>query len=53
MLVSDPWLVETLGERFIHGVEVPAEAACAAFVVGLGFVLSRRAASQDSSEQEI
>jgi YjbE family integral membrane protein len=51
MLVSDPWLVESFGEHFIHGIELPVEAICAAFVVGLGFVLTRRNRQQESEQQ--
>jgi YjbE family integral membrane protein len=52
MLVSDPWLVRTLGEGFVHKAELPVAALCAALVVGLGFVLNRRAASQEPVEQK-
>jgi YjbE family integral membrane protein len=52
MLISDPWLVRTLGEGFVHQAELPAAALCAAFVVGLGFVLNRRSASHEAVEQK-
>lgn len=51
MLVSDPWLVGILGENTVHQAEMPAGAICAVFVVGLGLILSRRAANQDVREQ--
>ena len=52
MLVSDPWLLRTFGEQPIHRVELPAAAIGAAFVVALGYVLSRRAARHKTREQE-
>ena len=51
MIVSDPWLLDSLGEPFLHRLELPADALCAAFVVGLGFFLSRRAANRIEFEQ--
>jgi YjbE family integral membrane protein len=51
MLVSDPWLVQTLGDAFVHQIEMPVAAICAAFVVGLGFVLSRRSSEERAYEQ--
>ena len=48
MLVSDPWLVRTFGEGFVHRFELPVAALCAVAVVGLGFVLTRRAAGQQA-----
>ena len=52
MLVSDPWLLSTLGEEFIHRIELPAAAIGAVFVVVLGYFLSRRAARHKTQEQE-
>lgn len=49
MLVSDPWLVGVLGEQMEHRMELPAAAICAAFVVGLGYFLSRRAAQEQNA----
>lgn len=48
MLVSDPWLVRTFGEVFVHRFDLPVAALCAAAVVGLGFVLTRRTAGQQA-----
>ena len=52
MLVSDPWLLSTFGEAFIHRIELPAAAIGAVFVVVLGYFLSRRAARHKTQEQE-
>jgi YjbE family integral membrane protein len=52
MLVSDPWLLGTFGEELIQRIELPAAAIGAVFVVGLGYVLSRRAARHKTQEQE-
>ena len=52
MLASDPWLLSTLGEEFIHSIELPAAAIGAVFVVVLGYLLSRRAARHKTQEQE-
>ena len=52
MLASDPWLIQSLGESFVHQIELPVAALCAVFVVGLGFVLSRRAAEERVYEQK-
>jgi predicted tellurium resistance membrane protein TerC len=48
MLVSDPSVVGLLGDAVAHGAEVPAAAACAALVIGLGYVLRRRSAEQEA-----
>ena len=50
MLVSDPWLLRTLGEGLIHRIELPAAAIGAVCVVALGYVLSRRAARHKEQE---
>jgi YjbE family integral membrane protein len=52
MLASDPWLLSTFGEEFIHRIELPAAAIGAVFVVVLGYFLSRRAARYKTQEQE-
>lgn len=52
MLVSDPWLLGTLGEELSQRIELPAAAIGAVFVVALGYVLSRRAARHKTQEQE-
>jgi YjbE family integral membrane protein len=52
MLVTDPWLVQSLGETFVHQAELPVAALCAVFVVGLGFVLNRRSAEERIYEQK-
>lgn len=51
MLVSDPWLLGTLGEEVIHRIELPAAVIGAVFVVALGYVLSRRAGRHEAGEQ--
>ena len=50
MLVSDPWLLGTLGEELIQRIELPAAAIGAVCVVALGYVLSRRAARHKEQE---
>jgi len=45
MLITDPWLDERLGNTFAHRLELPAAALGAAIVIGLGYVLRRRAQS--------
>jgi len=50
MLVSDPWLLGTLGEELSQRIELPAAAIGAVFVVALGYVLSRRAARHKEQE---
>ena len=52
MLASDPWLVGTLGQSLAHAIELPTALLCAASVVGLGFVLSRRASRRNEIEQK-
>ncbi len=42
MIVSDPVLVERFGADATHRWEIPAAAAAAAFVVGIGYLLKRR-----------
>ena len=42
MLVSDPALVARLGAEQSHRLELPAAVVGAAFVLGLGFLLTRR-----------
>lgn len=44
MLDADPFLVERFGEELLHRLEYPLAAAGAAFVLGLGWFLRRRAA---------
>jgi YjbE family integral membrane protein len=45
MLITDPWLDERLGTSFAHRLELPAATLGAAIVIGLGYVLRRRAQS--------
>ena len=45
MLITDPWLVKTLGEKMVHSLELPTAAVGAALVIGIGFILNRMAAS--------
>src|SRR5215207_4465597 len=48
MLVSDPWLVSQLGEGTAHQLHIPAAAIGALFVVGLGYLVRRRAHGEAS-----
>jgi YjbE family integral membrane protein len=41
MLITDPWLVKTLGEKMVHSLELPVAAIGAVFVVGLGYILNK------------
>jgi len=41
MLITDPWLVKTLGEKMVHTLELPTAAIGAALVIGLGFLLNK------------
>src|SRR5919205_3372625 len=43
MLISDPWLVQELGAERTHQLELPLAIAGALIVVGLGYLLRRRA----------
>ena len=53
MLITDPWLVKTLGEKLVHSLELPTAALGAVFVVGLGFILNKMAAAHhDPVERE-
>jgi YjbE family integral membrane protein len=51
MLISDPWLMDQLGLELAHAAEMPVDAACAALVVGLGYVLRRRAATRPGHQE--
>ena len=42
MLVSDPWLIEQLGETLSHRLELPVAFLCAGLVLAVGFILRRR-----------
>ena len=44
MLITDPWLVKTLGEKMVHTLELPTAAIGAALVVATGFILNKLAA---------
>jgi YjbE family integral membrane protein len=44
MLISDPALVSRIGEERAHSLDLPVALVGAMFVVGLGFLLTRRAA---------
>ncbi|NNM72786.1 TerC family protein [Enterovirga aerilata] len=52
MLVSDPWLVGMLGDAVLHRIELPVSALCAAGVVALGIVLTRRAAGEHALKHQ-
>jgi predicted tellurium resistance membrane protein TerC len=45
MLITDPWLVKTLGAAMVHTLELPTAAVGAALTVGLGYILNRMAAN--------
>jgi YjbE family integral membrane protein len=45
MLITDPYLVKTFGEKMIHTLELPTAAIGAALVVATGFILNKMAAS--------
>jgi hypothetical protein len=49
MLITDPWLVKTLGDNLVHSLELPTAAIGAVLVVGIGFILNKRAASQHAA----
>jgi YjbE family integral membrane protein len=41
MLITDPWLVNKLGEKLVHSLELPTAAIGAVLVVGIGFILNK------------
>jgi YjbE family integral membrane protein len=45
MLITDPYLVKTFGEKMVHTLELPTAAIGAALVVATGFILNKMAAS--------
>ena len=49
MLITDPWLVKTLGDNLVHSLELSTAAIGAVLVVGIGFILNKRAASQHAA----
>ena len=53
MLVSDPWLEGQLGTALVHRLEMPMAALGALFVVGLGYLLKRRAHQAPASGSEL
>jgi YjbE family integral membrane protein len=53
MLISDPWLVQQIGPERAHTLELPTAGIGALIVVGLGWVLKRRAAAQHHEKHEI
>jgi YjbE family integral membrane protein len=52
MLITDPWLVKTLGAAMVHTLELPTAAVGAALTVGLGYILNRMAANH-AVEREV
>ena len=53
MLITDPWLIKTLGEKMVHTLELPTAAIGAALVVATGFILNKLAAQhQDAVEHK-
>ena len=52
MLITDPWLVKTLGEKMVHTLELPTAAIGAALVVATGFILNKMAAAQHETAQK-
>ena len=49
MLITDPWLVNRLGEKLVHSLELPTAAIGAVLVVGIGFILNKLAASRQAA----
>jgi len=53
MLITDPWLEGQLGTALVHRLEMPMAALGALFVVGLGYLLKRRAHQTAASGSEL
>jgi YjbE family integral membrane protein len=53
MLITDPWLEGQLGTALVHRLEMPMAAFGALFVVGLGYLLKRRAHQAPASGSEL
>lgn len=51
MLITDPWLVKTFGEKMIHTLELPTAAVGAALVIGLGFLLNKLAPQHEEAAE--
>ncbi|WP_262271138.1 MULTISPECIES: TerC family protein [Microvirga] len=48
MLISDPWLIERLGQDLSHKAEIPTAIVGAALVLALGYVSRQRAATDET-----
>jgi YjbE family integral membrane protein len=52
MLITDPWLMKTLGEQMVHTLELPTAAIGAALVVATGFLLNKYAPHHSVVEKQ-
>ena len=48
MLISDPWLIERLGQDLSHKAEIPTAIVGTALVLALGYVSRQRAAADET-----
>ena len=48
MLVTDPWLIERLGQDLGHKAEIPAAIVGALVVLALGYVSRQRTATDEA-----
>ncbi|WP_445502082.1 TerC family protein [Microvirga sp. G4-2] len=48
MLISDPWLVDQLGQELDHAAEIPTAIAGALLVMALGYIMRQRAAADET-----
>src|SRR5215211_1476939 len=53
MLITDPWLEGQIGTALAHRLEMPMAALGALFVVGVGYLLKRRAHQAPASGSEL
>jgi len=53
MLITDPWLEGQIGTALAHRLEMPMAALGALFVVGVGYLLKRRAHQTAASGSEL
>src|SRR3954464_11605193 len=53
MLISDPWLERQIGTALAHRLEMPMAALGALFVVGVGYLLKRRAHQTEARGSEV
>ncbi len=52
MLITDPWLVKTLGEKLVHTLELPVSAVGAVLVVVTGYLLNKSSPNESSVEKQ-